>query len=364
MTTSKVTSTAAASGYGQRQQLARLCHGARLVLPLARLRTLLRDDLRILAYHRVLESVEPAGFDFDVELISASAERFHEQMAFVRRRFHPMRFDEVMALFEAGRRMPPRAILISFDDGYDDNHRIAFPVLKDLGLSAMFFVATGHIDSGAPYAYDWLVHMICITDATHLSAPELGLEAPLPESLTGRRALANEVLDRLKSLHDGPQEAFIARLEREWGIWRHVGHVDCRPMSWDQLREMQGAGMEIGSHGVGHRMLAKLSLAQMAEEVCESKATLDRELGTSVQVLSYPVGGPDAFDAQVIETARLSGFRMACSYIAGTDTMRPESRYSLHRLPVERSMDKAWFEAMVSLPELFGYPSRSRLRAG
>src|SRR5690606_9594876 len=141
MTTPELTATVPATGYGRRQLLARLCHGTQLVSPFARLRTLLRNDLRILAYHRVLESAEPDGFDFDVDLISASAERFRAQMAFLRRHFHPMRFDEVLARIDSGRALPPRAVLVSFDDGYDDNHRVAFPILQDLGMSAMFFVS-------------------------------------------------------------------------------------------------------------------------------------------------------------------------------------------------------------------------------
>ena len=362
MTTSKVTATVAATGYGRRQVLARLCHGARLVAPCTRLRTLLRDDLRILAYHRVLESAEPDGFDFDVDLISASAECFHQQMAFLRKSFHPMRFDEVLERVEAGRSLPPRAILISFDDGYDDNYRVAFPILKDLGMSAMFFVSTGHVDSGLPFAYDWLVYMICSTPALVLSVPELALDTPLPEDIDGRRQLARTVLARLKSLDDASQAALVKRLELEWGIARSDGHADCLPMNWDQLREMRDGGMEVGSHGITHRMLAKLSIDDLGHELQGSKATLDRELGTPAQVLAYPVGGPDAFDARVIETAREAGYRMACSYISGTNQHLPQSRYALRRLPVERDMDAAWFESMVALPEVFGFSSHRRAR--
>lgn len=326
---------------------------------LTRLRGLLRDDVRILAYHRVLDC-DPTGFAFDAELVSATSEGFRAQMQLIHRQFNPVRFDELLYRLESGRSLPPRSILITFDDGYDDNYRVAFPILQDLGMSAMFFVSTGHVDSGVPYAYDWLVHMVCSTTADRLSLPELGIDMALPAALQGRREVAAGLLDRIKSRGDEAQASLISRLEQEWNFPREAGHADCRPMTWAQLREMQGAGMEIGSHGVNHKMLAKLPPAQMAEEVFGSKRTLERELDMAVKVLSYPVGGPDAFDANVVETARAAGYRLACSYVPGTSPLHASSRYSLRRLPVERDMDAAWFEAMITLPELFVYPVHMR----
>jgi hypothetical protein len=108
-------------------------------------------------------------------------------------------------------------------------------------------------------------------------------------------------------------------------------------------------------------MLAKLPKAEMAEEVRESKSTLERMLEAPAHVLSYPVGGPDAFDADTVEVVRSAGFRMACSYVAGTSAVEPATRYSMRRLPVERDMDGPWFEAMVAVPELFSYASRLRV---
>lgn len=345
---------------GRRQILAHRSHAAGLLPVLRQLRSAFRQDLRILAYHRVLESADPDGFSFDTELISATGEQFRQQMRSIKRDFHPMRFDEVLACIDANRRLPKGAILVTFDDGYDDNYRIAYPILRELDMSAMFFVSTGHIDSGMPYAYDWLVHMICTTTAPKLLAPELGIDWDIPSTLAERRVLAARLLDQLKGLNDAGQEALISRLEREWAIPRDAGHPDCRPMSWEQLREMHEGGMEIGSHGVGHRMLAKLPKDQMSDEVNGSKRTLERELGAPVQVLSYPVGGPDAFDTETVEVVRSAGFRMACSYMAGTSAVESGSRYCMRRLPVESEMDAAWFSAMVALPEVFSYSSRLR----
>jgi peptidoglycan/xylan/chitin deacetylase (PgdA/CDA1 family) len=346
---------------GRRPRLARALRRVGVLPLIGRLRAALRADVRILAYHRVLDAAEPADFRFDPELISASREAFREQLAIVARRWSPMRFDELADRLARGRSPPRRAVLITFDDGYDDNYRIAYPLLREAGLSAMFFVSTGHIDSGRPYAYDWLVHMLCVTDADRLHAPELGIDWPLPADLSGRRAVAGRMLDRIKTLPAEDQEALIERLQRAWSLPADAGHRDCRPMTWAQLREMREGGMEIGSHGVHHRMLAKLPPAAMREELVRSKERIERELGGEAIAMSYPVGGSDAYDDAVMDAAREAGYRFACSYLAGPERIRPESRHELRRIPVERQMCADWFEGMLALPEMFCYRSRTRV---
>ena len=348
---------------GRRQVVARWCQRAGLLPALRSLCELVsRHDLRVLAYHRVLESLEPADFSFDPDLISASAETFRRQMAHVRRRYTPMRFDEVLGHIDRGRDLPKGAVLVTFDDGYDDNHRVAFPILGELGMSAMFFVSTGYIDSGKPYAFDWLVHMVSVSTAERLQVPELGLDWQLGATLAERRAQAAELLHRLKALDADGQEALILRLERLWGLERAASTPQCRPMNWDQLREMHSAGMEIGSHGVAHCMLAKLPRQRMVAEVEESKRMLERELGAPTIALSYPVGGPDSYDAETIEAVRTAGYRVACSYIGGGAATVGAGMFALPRLQVERQMDQAWFEAMLATPRLFAYAPKPRAR--
>lgn len=343
-----------------RGRLGQLCYrtGALRVLQFARGR--LHRDVRILAYHRVLSVADPDRFDFDLDLVSASAAGFRQQMQLLKRRFRPLSLGAVIAALEAGERLPADAVAVTFDDGYDDNYRYAFPILLELGVPATFFVSTGHIDSGRPYAYDWLVHVILHSQARMLDMPELGLALPMPPDRSARRRLARLVLDRIKDLDDAQQTAVIDRLERVGKLSAAAGHPECRPMSWAQLRELHAAGFEIGSHGVHHRMLAKLPQPELEAELRDSKATLERELGDTVSLLSYPVGGDAAFNARVIETAAAVGYRAACSYICGTNPAHAADRYALRRLPVEREMDDGWFAAMLTLPELVSYPTHSR----
>jgi len=351
---------AEAQGESRRQRLARFVHAARLLPALGGLRSALRRDLRLLAYHRVRDIGRLDAFEFDLELVSASAAQFRAQMHWISTRMHPVSMRDVLAALDGGAPLPRDAVVVTFDDGYDDNYTVAFPILRELGVPATFFVSTGHIESGMPYRYDWLVHMLCRTDATRLLAPEIGVDAAIPAARAERRQLAEYLLDRIKSLDDAGQLALIARLEREWSLPCAAPHPDCHPLGWAQLREMQDAGMEIGGHGVHHRMLAKLPREEMREELRQCKAALDRELPRPVFALSYPVGGLDAVDAEVTAAASDVGFRLGCTYVSGTWRMRGDDRFMIPRLPVERMMDDAWFAAMVSLPEVFSYHSRVR----
>ena len=349
-------------GQGQRARLARLAHRLGALPAMRIVRDAWWGGLRILAYHRILESAEPTGFTFDPGLISTSASAFDAQMEVLKRHYHPIALGKVLALHDAGMPLPARAVVVTFDDGYEDNHRIALPILKKHGVPATFFVSTAHVDSGKPYPYDWLYHVICSTDVAECRIPELMIDEPMPASLKDRRRIASLALDRLKFMAALEQEQFIQRLSSSWGIPLRDHDHACRPMNWGQLRELQHAGMEIGSHGAHHRMLAKLPDALLQEELAESRKALLAQLGGEALSISYPVGGFDAYDERVIRAAMECGYRIGCSYVAGVDRPAADNLMALRRIPIERDMDLAWFEAILAVPETFAY--RSHHRAG
>lgn len=344
---------------GRRQLLARHSHDWRLLPVMQRIRGLFRRDLRVLAYHRVRET--GPGFAFDPDLVSATPGDFRSQVRYLRERLHPVSCREVVAALDGGPALPRDAVMVTFDDGYDDNYAIAYPILRESGVPATFFVATGHIDSGQPYAYDWLVHLVLGMETGRLRIPSLGFDGDLPPGREARVALCNWLLDRLKYLDDAGQQAVIEDLEHRLGRPRATGHPDCRPMTWDQLREMRDGGMEIGAHGTHHRMLAKLTDDALHAEIRECQQRLTAELGSAAIAVSYPVGGPDAYDGRTLAAVREHGFRIGFSYVSGSNRWPIADRYQLLRTPVERCIDDAWFKAILAVPELFSHPSALRV---
>jgi peptidoglycan/xylan/chitin deacetylase (PgdA/CDA1 family) len=342
---------------GLRSRLGEWSYSSGVLWPIQRFCAPLRRNLRILAYHRILDVPDPARFDFDLELVSASPSLFREQMRLLKQRFNPVSLGDVVTAIREGRTLPPNSVAVTFDDGYSDNYHMAFPILREVGVPATFFVSTGHVGSGLPFAYDWLVHMVLTTGACVIDVPEVGISETLPTTRPGRRALAQVLLDRLKSLGDTEQTTLIARLEQEWRMPRGAGVPECEPVNWEQLREMRDAGFEIGSHGVSHRMLSKLSQPELQDELTESKAALEKELGVEANLMAYPVGSERAFDERVIAATVAAGYSLACAYISGVNRNPLENRYALRRLPVEREMGLGWFASMLTFPGLMSYPT-------
>jgi peptidoglycan/xylan/chitin deacetylase (PgdA/CDA1 family) len=63
-------------------------------------------------------------------------------------------------------------------------------------------------------------------------------------------------------------------------------------LTWDQIRQMNAAGIEIGSHTVHHVSLASAFPADAEHELSDSKTTLEHELGHPIQFFCYPSGEP------------------------------------------------------------------------
>jgi peptidoglycan/xylan/chitin deacetylase (PgdA/CDA1 family) len=97
-------------------------------------------------YHSVADDPPPA-----TRSLSVSPEAFELQMRYLQEQgIATLTFGELMEAEAAGRLVPDRAVVITFDDGYADTAEIAAPVLSRLGLKATVFVTTGWLaDAGA-----------------------------------------------------------------------------------------------------------------------------------------------------------------------------------------------------------------------
>jgi peptidoglycan/xylan/chitin deacetylase (PgdA/CDA1 family) len=163
---------------------------------------------------------------------------------------------------------PRRTLAVTFDDGLRSVIRLGLPVLRELGVPATVFVPTGLVDRGGPFVW--------------------------PET-----------------------EAWLGT-EHE---------PELEGMSWGELGELRDAGWEIGSHGVSHRRLTALGDAELAAELRDSRAAIERRLGPCGSV-AYPYS---AVDDRVVAAARAAGYEAGAAVLP----VRPRGdRLRFPRVPV------------------------------
>jgi len=310
-------------------------------------------SVAILAYHRVFDVPEEDAYPFDIELISASVDAFRRQMDYVARHFRPITFATLLAHLDRGEPPPPRALVVTFDDGFADNYHSAFPVLRERGIPATIFVSTGFIDRQENFWYERVANAVLASRSGRGELPG-GEALVLGPDIAARRPAVKRVLSALKQMPDDERRRQVARLVAQFDpAGRCDGDPRSGPLTWDHVREMSAAGIEFGSHSVDHPILSRVDDEGIRREFTESRARIEAVTGRAVQVVAYPVGGPDAFDGRVKAAAREAGYRLGISYVTGYENTATWDPFAIRRLHVERYTGEPLFRAMLAMPATF-----------
>jgi peptidoglycan/xylan/chitin deacetylase (PgdA/CDA1 family) len=282
----------------------------------------------ILAYHRVAEP--PA----DPQLLCVTPEHFAQQLDVLRGWGRPLRLQELRAALAAGR-VPDRAVVVTFDDGYADNLYAAEPLLLSRDVPATVFVTAGCLGSQEEFWWDDLERLLLqpgplpevlqlrLEGRTHAwTLREDGRASRTwprawsvlePEEPSPRHA-AYRALCRL--LRDLPSSRRTQALQavRAWAGASAEGRPSHRVLAPDEVARLAAGGLvEIGSHTLTHPVLARLDPVEQRVELQASKAQLEAILGRPVLSLAYPFGSPADYGPETMAAARDCGFAAACA---------------------------------------------------
>lgn len=307
-------------------------------------------SLFVLNYHR-LGTI--AGNPLDDATFSASAEALRLQMTYLKRWFVLPPVDQILDSLARGHFDEPTA-LVTFDDGYRDNYELGFPVLRSLGVPACFFVVSGYVDTPSLPWWDRVAYSVKNTAAEVLTIT-------YPEALTfdlrtmPQRQVTHRILRAYKRARPLDQRRFFDGLSAGTGV-DVDGPALSRDLfvSWDAAREMQNAGMTIGSHTVTHPILAALPEIDQQRELVDSRERIGEMLGAKPDLLVYPVGGPTAFTDATKRLARQAGYRAAFSYVGIRNVPGQIDQFAISRSAVEHYESHAQFRLNATLKTIAG----------
>ncbi|HEX9115322.1 MAG TPA: polysaccharide deacetylase family protein [Anaerolineae bacterium] len=284
--------------------------------------------LRILAYHRIGDPADDRQRG-DPSLFSVSAEGFSAQMAYLAEHYHAISPTEMLAALGGSHRLPPRSVLITFDDAYHDFLDLAWPVLQRLQLPAVLFVATDYVGGSQIYWWDRLHQALARTECCELRLPD-GSYWQLSGEAARHRAL-KAIGRRLKHMEHGAAMALIGQI-----VDRLAVKIDSSGLilNWDEVRQMRDGGLYVGAHTASHPILSRVSTEQARREIVQSQQAVQEELGQSWPIFCYPVGHPPDLRADLVTVLREEGFQAAVTMIEGHNIVGQSEPLRLRRVAV------------------------------
>jgi peptidoglycan/xylan/chitin deacetylase (PgdA/CDA1 family) len=299
----------------------------------------------VLRYHRI------ARLETDPHAIAVTPENFRQQMEMLRRDFHPISLDALVASFSGGR-VPRRGVAVTFDDGYEDNLTEARAILEQYEVPATCFVTAGYVGGQREFWWDVLERVLLgpgdLPERVRLPLGESGFEFDLGSSArygaseaathrgwnwraetdpTRRHALFRRLTALLGPL-EGPLRQDLVEQLTSWAGLEPMVRPDHRVLTGEQLRALAAGGLVgIGAHSMTHPLLSRLSPDQQWTEIHRSKAVLEAVLDRPVSSFAYPFGVRGRTEDLVRRAGFLSGWGVQPGVV-----FRGRGRFRLPRL--------------------------------
>lgn len=268
----------------------------------------------LLLYHRV------TNLGLDPQSLSVKPDHFYEQIDFLKKNYSLLTVEEFCECFTRRKKLPPKSVVLTFDDGYADNYHEALPILESLKAQALFYITTSNLDTDKELWWDELERILLGPHSLPDSIETLNAGETLrfPTSSSAERSSSyNSLHPYLKYAHPEERNKMLELLRESAGIGPN-GRETHRLMTTEELRHLSNShGAVIGAHTINHPSLSVLSYKQQWQEIAESKRILETMLNNNILHFSYPYGSKKDYNADTVEICRQLGFKMVCSNYFG-----------------------------------------------
>jgi peptidoglycan/xylan/chitin deacetylase (PgdA/CDA1 family) len=269
-----------------------------------------QDKLAILCYHGVVRSpLELYNWCF---LIESS---FRSQMQYLQRSFDVLPLSEAVEQLRGGRISRPTAA-ITFDDGFQNNYDVAFPILRELGLPATIFLTTALVDSDDTFWYLRLNRAVAKTSNAVLEWGGRRFDlAGLECKVKGEAAIRSQ----LRQLPRPQRLTELHKIIRELGDDPECpiqGDSPFRMLDRHAIADMAASELiDFGAHSHTHPSLGRISPQECSDEIRRSTAITHQLSGRPCALFAYPFGYRQDYNAEAIRCLQGQGVQVAVTGI-------------------------------------------------
>jgi len=285
-----------------------------------------RSPPTILMYHGVSVEPEPSGVR-NWEGKHIAKDLFANHLRILQRSRRVISLSEMVAGLE-GRQDMSNTVVLTFDDGYENNVLAAAPMLADFKMPAVVFLVTDFIGKEHCAWFDKLEIALDRTAAATMQLPDNAGVVPIASVMEKRRALATiKRILKAKMVHSLDNE--VEQVTAQLGVTEFIPTGDARFMSWSQVQQLSHAGFEVGAHTKTHPILSKIPFDAAVAEILGSKERVVQELGQCSTTFCFPNGKLSDFSPELREMCK-QHFKAVLTAERGTAS--PDELYELKRL--------------------------------
>jgi glycosyltransferase involved in cell wall biosynthesis/peptidoglycan/xylan/chitin deacetylase (PgdA/CDA1 family) len=285
-----------------------------------------RRRLCVLNYHRV--DWPHSRPWLNPGIISATPDRFEQQMRLLARRFHPVGLEEVLHAVDRGASLPAKSVLVTVDDGYRDFQETILPIAARYAIRPVLFVTTGFTGQGS-FWWDTVYRAIFQSSESFLETEIGRFPIATPADKTRTQTILTE---ELKSIPFERTRQIVNLLAQRLPAHYPASAPDT--LTWDEMRALDQAGAYLCAHTHTHPILSRISVEEARAEICQSQAAIRNEIGHAWPVFAFPEGKLHAISPAVIRILREEGFRVAFSTEEGGARLDQDSPLCLPRVGV------------------------------
>lgn len=312
------------------------------------MRFLSRDKVIILCYHGVTDQENHDGAE-NCDGKHLSVGKFERQLKYLKKHYRVISLGDYVQRRLQNLEVLSYSVILTFDDGYESNYRLAFPLLKKYAVPATIFLTTHFVETGEFLWTDRVEYAIDHAEAKHYDFTIENETIPLALETVGNESKAfciGKIKRRFKSAGQESVSPYVQTLE---------DLLDChlskaknpsslyKPLGWHQVLEMtKNRLVSFGSHTHSHRILSRCEPETARRELLESKRLIEKEARTSCELFCYPNGEKGDFNFQTKQLLKEAGYQCALTTIEGLNDRR-SSLFELKRLGVGNRGDQVEF---------------------
>jgi peptidoglycan/xylan/chitin deacetylase (PgdA/CDA1 family) len=259
--------------------------------------------LTVIMFHRVLDPSDPRWSRCDPDY-TLRADLFERCLEFFRAHYNVVSAADVLEARRGHRPLPPRSLLITFDDGWSDNVDYALPRLQAHRMPGLMFVVADAVGTRQPFFQErivsaWRGGTLSTADLREALRRVAGDDVPAASGADEPDLRA--LIRRIEQLSAPDRATLLGRLEP--ALRDDLRHM----VTADELRQLEEGGVAIGLHGKTHTPMTQA--ADLHAELAGARAEMAARLahGPAPASMSFPHG---RYDGAIAAQAREAGYEV------------------------------------------------------